>query len=180
MRSFVVGAKPSPGNGGSGEGYTWTQTLSEVAVSFTIPKGTPGKAIHCVTTETTISVGLKDKDERILEGELWAPVREQDCVWQVDKEAGLLLLELEKKNRQSWWECVVKGEPVIDLSKVDPGNSKLSDLDGETRGVVEKMMYDQYQKRAGLPTSDEQRQQAMLKKFQEMHPEMDFSNAKFS
>ncbi|KAJ6621689.1 nuclear movement protein nudC [Mycena sp. CBHHK59/15] len=158
--------------------YTWSQELGELDVVVPVPKGTRGKDLIVVIQKKKMSLGLKGQD-KILDGELCKEIKVEDSTWTLEDNQSVLI-HLEKINQQQWWENVLTHHPKIDTRKIEPGNSKLSDLDGETRGMVEKMMFDNQQKQMGKPTSDEMKKQEALKKFQDAHPEMDFSNAKFS
>ena len=169
--------KPNSGNGYDTDRYTWAQTLQDVTLSIHVPAGTRAKMLDIRIEPKKLSVGLKGSPEPILAGALHEPVQQEDCSWTV-MDGNVVEVYLQKVNTMSWWSCVVEGEPLLNTKRVQPENSKLSDLDGETRATVEKMMYDQRQKALNKPTSDEQSKQDMLKKFMEQHPEMDFSNAK--
>lgn len=55
----------------------------------------------------------------------------------------------------TWWDSLLKNEKKIDTQKINPEPSKMSDLDGEMKSTVGKMMFDMQQKQKGLPTSEE-------------------------
>ncbi|KAI0734450.1 nuclear movement protein nudC [Fomitopsis betulina] len=158
--------------------YKWKQELGEVDIVVPVPKGTRARDLSVVIQKKRLAVGLKGK-EPIVAGELCKEIKVEESTWTIeDQEA--VHIQLEKINKQQWWENVVTHHPKIDTSKIQPENSKLSDLDGETRGMVEKMMFDNQQKQMGKPTSDELKKMEVLKRFQDQHPELDFSNVKIA
>lgn len=52
----------------------------------------------------------------------------------------MIELTLTKAEGMHWWSRVLATDPAIDVTAVEPENSKLTDLDPETRQTVEKMM----------------------------------------
>jgi len=174
---------PPVGNGGTVDGkYVWTQTLSEVSVIIPVPENTRGRDLNVTIAKKHLKVGLRAKQaekEFIIDAPLTKSIICDDSFWTVE-DGNRLVVNLQKLNQMEWWDGVCVGDAKIDVRAIQPENSSLSDLDGETRKTVEKMMYDQRQKALGLPSSDEQKKLDMLEKFKQQHPELDFSNAKIS
>ena len=162
-------------------GYSWRQSLSEIELYLPIPAGTRAKQLQVTITPHRLSVALHtDPSRPLLEGNLFKDIKAEDSTWTI-ADGKELQIVLEKVGKEEWWRCVISGHEEIDTTKIEPENSNISDIkDAETRQMVEKMMFDQRQKMAGLPTSEELKKQDMLKKFMEQHPEMDFSNVKMS
>jgi len=167
---------PPAGNGGTTDLYTWTQTLSAIEVYVPVKPGVKAKQIVCDIGSDKLKLGIKG-EPLILEGKMFSKVKPDDCMWTL-LDNKTVQITLEKFDGMKWWSCFMEGDTSIDTKKIVPENSKLGDLDGETRMTVEKMMYDQRQKALGKPTSDQEKQHDLLEKFKSAHPEMDFSKAK--
>ncbi|CAO3661968.1 unnamed protein product [Rhizopus stolonifer] len=118
--------------------YTWKQTLQDVDISITVPKGTRGRDVIVDIKKNSFKVALKGK-EPIVEGALCQSVKVDDSTWTIEDQKEILI-HLEKVNQMQWWENVVQGAPKINTQRIQPENSQLGNLDGETRSMVEKMM----------------------------------------
>jgi hypothetical protein len=174
------------GNGGIGPNYWWTQTLTEATVYVDVPPGTHSKDVAWTVTSSTVTLALKARPEApLLSGELGGSIRASECMWTLEvrtridsapgcvfhfatrllplRQDGSTLVLTFEKGVHTWWASVLKGHPEIDTQRVD-STMKVEDYDPETQAAIRKIMFDQQQKRKGLPTSEELEMQALMEK----------------
>ncbi|KAJ9060634.1 hypothetical protein DSO57_1031591 [Entomophthora muscae] len=175
---MTKGQKVSEFQFNQGINYKWRQTLREVEVVIPLKAGTRARDLLIVFYNKKIKAAYKLGGDVLLEGTLNNKVCVDDCTWNI--EGSFVVITLEKFSRIEWWDSVVKGHPTIDVTRIEPENSSLKNLDNETRAMVEKIMFDQRQRMMSLPDSEALSKQEAFKNFKNSHPEMDFSQAKIA
>ena len=152
-----------------------------------MPDNIKGKDLTVDLQPNKLVVQIKGQKESLIDGEFFEKINSEDSLWTLengeiqDYKGKYVHIAIEKwKGQWHWWDSVIKGHDKINTQKISPEPSKLQDLDGETRGTVEKMMFDMKQKQMGLPSSDDLKKKDMLSDFMKAHPEMDFSKCKFN
>jgi len=136
--------QPNPGNGGTTDKYEWIQTLDDLTCFIRLPDGITSKELQVAMTNTRLKAGIKGQTP-IIDAEFHKKIKCDDSMWSLESDGirRILQLTIQKFEGQYWWHSVFVGDTEIDTQKVEPENSKLSDLDLETRSAVEKMMFDQ-------------------------------------
>jgi hypothetical protein len=147
-------APPPPGNGGTVDGkYVWTQSLAEVNMTVPVPEHTRGRDLHVKIAKQHLQVGLRrakgatpgsaggNDDWMMVNAPLTKAVIVDDSFWMVE-DGNRLVINLQKLHQMEWWDAVCVGDTAIDVKTIQPENSSLNDLDGETRKTVEKVRHD--------------------------------------
>merc|ERR1711976_685719 len=133
---------PNKQNGANLENYQWGQTLEdvEIRIPFKLNGKLRGRDIDAKLTKNKLKIGLRNQPP-LIDGTLWKSIKEEESTWAVDPNTNIVTVSLEKINQMEWWGAVCQGDLEINTRRANPESSKLSDLDDETRPMVEKMMY---------------------------------------
>jgi hypothetical protein len=154
------------GCGGDHENYSWTQTDAEVIVRFPLPPNVTSKQLRIDITTAHLFVGLKAQSQPpLLNGPLYKPIKAEESMWFIeDKSTCVVTLSKTNLQFEEWWPHVCTTERQVDMKTLKPPSKHMRELDDGARATVEKLMFDQHQKRLGLPTSEEQRIQEMVQR----------------
>ena len=163
--------------GGQTEKYNWTQEIGSVMVTIPVTQGTRAKQLNIVIKSKHLLVEVRGGD-KFIDGELPHDINLSESMWQLEDNKEILIHLI--KQVGTWWPSVIVGDPEVDIAKIEPPQAKLSDLSGEMRSTVEKMLFDQNAKALGQPTSEERLRDANVRKLQQMHPNVDWSKMDLS
>ena len=151
-------------NGAVRDNYTWSQTLTDLDLRVIVPKGTTAKDLKIDITTSHLKVVLLNtrdpenpKPRTVIEGEFIRKVIPSQSMWSIEKATSVVHINLEKP-QEVMWKSVLKGEPEIDLTKVDTTRN-MEDFDPETQAAIQRVTYDHHQKLQGKPTSQQKAQQ---------------------
>lgn len=155
---------PESYNGADREGYSWSQSITDCDLRVTVPKHlVKGKQIKVDIKKKHLKVSYKsDNSEEIIviDDELMWEIQKDDCMWSlIPGEHVHLYLE---KVQERWWDAVFVNEPKINVREIDCSRP-MSDLKEDEQMKIQELMYNERQKRMGLPQSHEEKTHNLLK-----------------
>mmetsp|Transcript_18580 Transcript_18580/g.52211 ORF Transcript_18580/g.52211 Transcript_18580/m.52211 type:complete len:154 (-) Transcript_18580:381-842(-) len=117
--------------GGTGPGFTWEQTLTDVTVSIELPAATQKRDLQLELRPTYIRAAVAQHEAQqplvLIEGSLFGRVRtfESGSSWELVREKGklVLVITLEKACKSvapkfDYWRSVIPGQEEIDTHKL--------------------------------------------------------------
>ncbi|XP_046414301.1 nudC domain-containing protein 3 isoform X1 [Neodiprion virginianus] len=182
IKTYKTPVQPSDSyNGAVRENYTWSQTISDVDALVNIPSNIESaKDLRVDITAQKIRIAVKT--ERLRENNSldkysddatdseWIVTFDEELSFKTQREESMWCIipgyyvhvHLEKATER-WWEALTKGEPHIDLTKIDCSRP-IEDLGANEQMKVQELMWNHQQKLLGKPTSEQCNLERVLKK----------------
>ncbi|XP_046560284.1 nudC domain-containing protein 3-like [Haliotis rubra] len=146
-------------NGAVREKYVWSQSISDVDIRIFVPPYIKkGKQVEVTVEKRHLRVCYRDDkgvSQTVVDGNLTWDVNKEECMWSLVP-AEHVHVSLEKREER-WWESALEDEPKINVRNIDCSRP-MTDLDDEAQAKIGEMMFNEQQKRLGLPQSHEQKQ----------------------
>nr|CAB3264482.1 nudC domain-containing protein 3-like [Phallusia mammillata] len=158
---------PDSYNGAMLDKYSWSQNYDDVDVKIPVNKSViKGKQVKVDIKRKHLSVQVlvNQGDESmttIINSDLQHEVNKEESMWSL--ECGKSIIITLTKDKSIWWTKLLEGDEEIDIQKICPERS-MADMDEEEKAVIDKLKFDENQKRMGLPQSHEMKVHEMLKK----------------
>lgn len=155
---------PESYNGAVRDNYSWSQSITDVDIHVKVPPHIQrGADVAVDIARKRVRVAYKDADGKLVDvvnGELTWDVHKDESLWSLVP-GEHIHINLEKV-QERWWEAVLVDEPKISVRKIDPSRP-ITDLDDESQAKIEELMYNEQQKRLGLPQSHEKKVHDILR-----------------
>lgn len=167
---------PDSYNGAVREGFTWSQTISDLDVLVKLPshlKTSKDLKVSLDSNEIKVEARLPATSESleadesfssqwstIFFGELCFLTRKDESVWSI-MPGQYVSIHLEKA-LDRWWDALIVGEPKIELSRIDCSRN-FDDMGLEEQMKVQELMWNHQQKLIGNSTSEQIKMEKILK-----------------
>uniref|UniRef100_A0A0X3QEA5 NudC domain-containing protein 3 n=1 Tax=Schistocephalus solidus TaxID=70667 RepID=A0A0X3QEA5_SCHSO len=155
-------AEPDCYNGARRDLYSWSQSIKDLDIRVKIPDSVKSSRDVTVKIEQKhLRIDVQGNSEPLIDKEFLFDIKKQEALWSLDLEERHILINLDKVS-ELWWEAAFVDEEKIDVQKIDCSRP-MHELDEESQAKIAQMLFDQEQKRLGLPTSEEKKIQDILK-----------------
>ncbi|VDL98142.1 unnamed protein product [Schistocephalus solidus] len=150
-------AEPDCYNGARRDLYSWSQSIKDLDIRVKvvpIPDSVKSSRDVIVKIEQKhLRIDVQGNSEPLIDKEFLFDIKKQEALWSLDLEERHILINLDKVS-ELWWEAAFVDEEKIDVQKIDCSRP-MHELDEESQAKIAQMLFDQEQKRLGLPTSEE-------------------------
>jgi len=153
-------------NGAIRENYSWAQSIRDIDIKVKIKSNISKKNdVKVVIQKDHLLVKSKNANE-----DTWTTLIDDNLAWKIKPDESTwsifagdhIHINLEKIEER-WWENLLANESKLNLRNMNP-EKPMQDLEPEAQAKIQQLMYDQHRKRLGLPSSEEEKYQEMLKK----------------